>query len=174
MKKVSEIELNIHCFKITDGSMRPNLIISDAKQETVQLLQKGVAGCEEITVLQLKPDQLLYVEGLDAFYISVTGAERWGALPISHKAQVLRTAPDDAEKGYPPYVIAGGLFEMEDPSDPRFYLRVIMNTVLDAVKSFNAENNGVIKKIGFWADDLCFSSMNPAQAGWFPKQPNLL
>jgi hypothetical protein len=145
--------------------MRPKLIISDESQETVNLLQEGLAGCEEVTVLKLSPDQLLAVEGLDAFYLSVMGAERWGARPIPRKAQVLRTTPDDAEKGYPPYVIAGGLFNMEDPRDPHFQLRTIMSAVLTAVESFNAENNRVIRKIGFWARDLCFAPMSPGEAG---------
>lgn len=145
--------------------MRPNLVIADERQESVNLLQEGLAGCEEVTVLKLRPDQLLNVEGLDAFYLSVMGAERWGARPIPHKAQILRTALDDTEKGYPPYVIAGGLFNIEDSRDPRFQLRVIMHTVLADVESFNAVNKGVIRKIGFWTEWLGIERMNPVEAG---------
>ena len=43
------------------------------------------------------------------------GAERWGALPIPHKAQLLRVASEDRINGYPVYVIAGSLFDIEDP-----------------------------------------------------------
>lgn len=149
--------------------MPPNLIISDERQETVNLLQKGLAGCEEITVLQLKPDQLPKLDGIDAVYLTVTGAERWGAMPIPHKAQVLPALPTDAEHGWPPYVIAGGLFNMEDPHDPRFYLQVIINTVLDAVDSFNSENKDVIRKIGFWTEWLGIERMNPVEAGGIIK-----
>src|SRR5216684_7176832 len=119
--------------------MQANLIICDESEGTVDLLREGLAGCEEVTVLRLKPDQLLRVEGLDAFYISVTGAERWGAQPIPHKAQILRTELDDEGKRYPSYVVAGGLFNLEDSSDPSFQLKVIMNTVLEAVDHFNVD-----------------------------------
>ena len=145
--------------------MRPNLVISDESQERVRLLQEGLAGCEEVTVLKQRPDEIIRQEGLDAVYLSVMGAERWGALPIPHKVQVLQTTSRDAEKGYPPYVIAGGLFEMEDSREPSFQLRVIMNAALDAVETFNAKNNGVIRKIGFWTEWLGIQNMNPMEAG---------
>jgi hypothetical protein len=145
--------------------MRRNLIISSESKDTVDLLRSGLAGCEDVTVLKLKPDQLLKLEGLDAFYISVSGAERWGAQPIIRKAQVLRTAPQDEEEGYPSYVIAGGLFDLEDPTDPGFQLRVIMNSVLDAVESFNVDNNEAIKKIAFWTEWLGIERMNAKEGG---------
>jgi hypothetical protein len=58
---------------------------------------------------------------------------------------------------------------MEDPPEPHFQLRVIVNSVLSAVDSFNAKNSGAIKKIGFWADDLCLPVMNPLEVGQMIK-----
>lgn len=150
---------------MTETFMRPKLIISHENQNTITHLQKGLAGCEEITAIKLKPNELLKLEALDAVYLTVMGAERWGALPIPHKAQVLRTAPADAEKGYPPYVIAGSVFTAEDSLDPRFQLRVIVDAVLNAVRSFNLAESDPIWKVGFWAEDLCITLMSPEAAG---------
>ena len=145
--------------------MRPILILSDKSQETVNLLREGLAGCEEVIPLWQSPDQLLMMEGLDAVYMSVMAAERWGARPIPHSAQILQTAPSDAERGYPSYVIAGGLFEREDSRAPGFQLRTILRAVLSGVNSFNAVNDEPISKIGFWANDLCFPPLSPLEVG---------
>lgn len=145
--------------------MHLNVIIAVDTPETMKLLQEGLAGCEEVTVIKMKPDRLFKIENLDAFYTSVMGAEHWGARPIPHKAQVIPVGSADVEKGYPPYVIAGGLFELEDPAEPQFQLQVIVNSVLSAVDSFNAQNGGAIKKVGFWADDLCLPVMSPLEVG---------
>jgi hypothetical protein len=145
--------------------MRLNFIISDSDHNIVNLLREGLAGCEEVSVLELKPDRLLKLENVDALYLTATGAERWGAYPMPHRAQVLRTTAADAEKGYPPFVVAGGVFNLDDPRDPRFQLRAIMNAVILAVEAFNSENNGVIRTVAFWTEWICIPSINPVEAG---------
>jgi len=39
-----------------------------------------------------------------------------------------------------------------------------MTAVLDAVKSFNAENSPPIRVIGFWTDTLGIDRMDPTEA----------
>lgn len=147
-----------------------NFIISTADIETIKLLQEGLAGCEEVSVVRLPPHELFKVEGLDAFYSTVMGAERWGALPIARKAQILEVGPEHRIKGYPRYVIAGSLFDIEDPPDPAFQLRVIVSSVLTAVESFNDQHHDAIVKIGFWSDDLCVPGINARDVGKIIKE----
>jgi hypothetical protein len=147
-----------------------NLIISAVNSATIKLLREGLAGCEEVSVVELAPHDLFTVEGLDAFYSTVMGAERWGALPIPHKAQILKVGSEDRINGFPPYVIAGSLFNIEDPRDPEFQLHTIVSSVLTAVESFNAQHNEAISKIGFWSDDLCLPGINARDVGKIIKE----
>jgi hypothetical protein len=147
-----------------------NFVISPKNAETIKLLREGLAGCEEVSVVKLAPDHLFTVEGLDAFYSTVMGAERWGALPIPRKAQILSVGSEDRINGYPPYVIAGSLFDIEDSRDPEFQLRVIVRSVLTAVESFNEQHDHAIAKIGFWSDDLCLPGINARAAGQIIKE----
>jgi hypothetical protein len=147
-----------------------NFIISTIDAETIELLREGLAGCEEVSVVRLPPHQLFKVEGLDAFYLTVMGAERWGALPISHEAQILSVSSEDRINGYPPYVIAGSVFNLEDSRDPKFQLGVIVSSVLTAVDSFNEQHDKAIAKIGFWSDELCLPGMNAKDAGRIIKE----
>lgn len=147
-----------------------SFIISTVNAETIDLLREGLAGCEEVSVVRLPPHQLFTIEGLDAFYSTVTGAERWGALPIPHKAQILKVSSDDRINGYPAYVIAGSAFDIKDSRDPEFQLRVIVSSVLTAVESFNKEHDPAIEKIGFWSEDLCLPGINAREVGKIIKQ----
>ena len=142
-----------------------NFIIATSNTETIKLLREGVSGCEEVGVVKLPPDELFKVEALDAVYCTVMEAERWGPLPIPHKAQILETGSEDRIRGYPPYVIAGSLFRMEDPRDPEFQLRVIVSSVLIAVEAFNEQHDDAIANIGFWSEDLCLPGMNARNVG---------
>lgn len=130
--------------------MKPNLIFGDPDLERVKLLQQGFQSHPQITARALKPHEVRTLPNLDAFYLSIMGAERWGARPIIHEAQVLRTTPEDRTDGWPPFVIAGGAFKPEEaPLNERIVLRVVISAVLKAVEMFNAEKNEVIQSIGF-------------------------
>ena len=139
------------------------LIISHKDENIVNLLRNGFQGYPGISVLELPPDELPKVVGLDAVYLSVMGAERWGARPIVHKAQILRTRAEEAENGFPPYVVAGGVFNDDDPRDPRFQLEVVITSVLEAIRAFNLEHDQPIRSIGFWAEDLLIGKMEPIE-----------
>ena len=147
-----------------------NIIIAVDSAATTEQLREGLAGCEEVSAVELAPNQLFKIEGLDAFYTTVMGAERWGAVPIPHKAQILKVAPEDRIKGYPPYVVAGSVFNMEDPHDPAFQLRIIMDSVFTAIDHFNQKYKEVIAKIGFWSEDLCLPGLGLRNAGEIIKE----
>ena len=130
--------------------MKPNLIFGDTDGERVKLLQQGFESHPELTARVLKVHELRALPNLDAFYLSIMAAERWGARPIIHEAQILRTTSKDQAGGWPPFVIAGlALKDGEDPFDAKFGLPLIIRAVLKSVKNFNAENGDLIQSIGF-------------------------
>jgi hypothetical protein len=149
--------------------MRPKLIIVDDSYSNVMLIRQGLAGYTEITVLELPPDKLPTLPNLDAMFLTLPAAERWGARPMLHQAQVLSSRLEDEEDmppaGIPPYIITGVAMAPDDPRDPIFELRLIITAVLDTVRSFNAENPKPINTIGFWAQNLLIQRMDPKQVG---------
>lgn len=145
--------------------MRPKLVFSDDSEATAEALRRAFRGCPELSASVLKPDQLPKLGGLDALFLTLVAAERWGSRPIPYKAQVLRTLPED--EGLPPYVVTGIAMNIDDEriNDPRAELELVMSAVLDAIEVYNSENNGVINAIGFWTELLGINHMNPVEAG---------
>ena len=136
--------------------MRPQLVIAIDTHDTAMRLDKALYGCTGITILESPADKLPTLPDLDAMFLTLPGAERWGARPLVHKAQILRTQPaqDTAPAGMPPYVIAGVAMAPDDPHDPAFELQLILTSTLEAVQAFNAKHSEAIKVIGFWAGNL--------------------
>src|SRR5437867_1633912 len=96
-------------------------------------LGKELHGCTGITVLEIPADKLPTLPDLDAMFLTLPAAERWGARPLVHKAQILRTqrAQETSPADMPPYVIAGVAMAQDDPHDPVFELQLIMTTTLE-------------------------------------------
>src|SRR5947208_1418921 len=121
--------------------MKLNFIFGDSDVERVKLLQQGFKSHPQISARVLNPSELRASPNIDAFYLSIMAAERWGSFvsrPAVHEVQVLRTTPKDRATGWPPYVIAGlALNEGEDPFDSRLGLRLIIGAVVRAVRKFD-------------------------------------
>jgi len=145
--------------------MKPRLIFADEREEVVEGLQQEFDGCEEVKAICLPPAQLRRLENLDALYLSLPYAERWGAKPILYKAQVLKTR--GKEEGMPPFVIAGGAFHPDQMRDEKYELRQVITSVFDAVETFNRESPEKILTVGFWTEisPLQFNRVSPKEAG---------
>ena len=144
--------------------MRPEMIFSDTHEEVVKQLRRAFEGCYELTALLMQPNELRCYE-LDAIFLTLTAAERWGSKFIPYKSQVLKTHPGD--KGMPRYVVTGIAMDPEDPRtlDPKLELEVVILAVLDAIDSFNIENDKPIRVVGFWTDMLRIDHMDAFEAG---------
>jgi hypothetical protein len=116
------------------------------------------AAFEDIDGVELvRTDQVLYTEppkGLDAIFLVLAAAERWGSRPIPGKAQVLNTTEADQERGMPAFVVSGVVLKPEDPRGPVPETKALLQTALLAIRSFNATNDKKIYKIGFWDRNL--------------------
>jgi len=145
--------------------MKPQLIFADEREAIVEQLQRAFEGCLELKAIKLPPAQLRSLEGLDALYLTLPYAERWGAKPILYKAQILKTRV--ADENMPPFVIAGGAFHPDQIRDVRYEVRQVIASVLDAVEIFNRENPEKIRTVGFWTEisPLVFDKLSPEEAG---------
>lgn len=147
--------------------MRPQLVIAVDNHDTATRLDKELEGCTAVTVLELPAEKLPTLRDLDAIFLTLPAAERWGARPLLHQAQILRVTPaqDTAPVGMPPYVIAGVAMAPDDPHDPVFELQLIMTSALEAVRAFNTKHAEALKVIGFWAGHLLLGQLEPEQVG---------
>ena len=102
-------------------------------------------------------DRVLYHSpppGLDALFLILPAAERWGAQPIEGRAQVLSVGAEDQQKGMPRHVVTGVVLR---PSDERGAIpetKLLVTTALEAVRQFNTSSEDKINRLGFWVADL--------------------
>jgi hypothetical protein len=145
--------------------MKPRLFFSDNNVDLVGKLQQVFDGCPETTALVLEPHELPTLEGLDALYLTLIAAERWGPKLVFYESQVIKTRPED--EGWPPYIVVGIAMKPDDPraGDPEAELKLVMKACLDAVKLYNQENSAPIRSVGFWTEDLWINSMDVSTAG---------
>ena len=86
--------------------------------------------------------QALYMNpprGLDAIFMTLPAAERW--------------SPDFRSR-HPQIIVTGVNLGPEDPKDPVSQVRIVLESVLKAVKSYNDQGSSGIKNLGFWTMDL--------------------
>ena len=142
------------------------LIFGDDSPERVSVLKKSFSGVPGLSaVLVQKTNVLLHTKDLDAIYLSVVGAERWGARPLFHEAEVLKTKDEDRKAGWPEYVVAGVAMRKEDPRDPKFELMLIVRCVIEAIQTFNSHESTKIRTIAFGSDWIGLKKLDPAEAG---------
>jgi hypothetical protein len=148
--------------------MKPKLIFADEREEIAKRLQRAFDGCQGLKAICASPADLRQMDNLDAIFLPLPLAERWGAKPILFKAQILKTR--GADEGMPPYVIAGGAFHPDQIRDVRYELRQVIASTLDAVESFNRENTEKIHTIGFWTEISGINELTPEEAGLIVRE----
>lgn len=140
------------------------IVILDANQET---LDEIATRCKALGAVKVqKVDRVLYTrppKGMDALFLVLPAAEKWGAKPLPGKAQVLKTSPEDQRDGMPPYVVTGVVLRPSDPRGPVSETKMLIRTALDAVRGFNLSSGGnEIRRLGFWAVNL-LNDVTPEQ-----------
>jgi hypothetical protein len=143
---------------------RLEIVILDANQKTLDEL---VTRCKPLGAITVqKVDRVLYTrppKGMDALFLVLPAAEKWGAEPLPGKAQVLKTSPEDQRDGMPPYVVTGVVLGPGDPRGPLPETKMLISTALDAVRQFNLADGGErIGRLGFWAVNL-LNGVTPEQ-----------
>jgi hypothetical protein len=92
--------------------------------------------------------------GLDAVFLSLPAAEKWGPDFRSRQMQILTTREKDRLEGFPPFIITGVNLGPDDPKDPASQVRIVLTESASAVKEFNTKIRDGIKNVGFFVSTL--------------------
>ena len=151
--------------------MLPKLVIADNSDDNVSLIREGLEGLDDVSVVKLQPDQIPGIPNIDALFLPLAMAEAWGARPNFYKADVINTERKNLEVSqpspFPPYLVTGVAISPDDPNrnDPIFQLRLVVSAVLEAVETFNEVNQGAIRTIVFWSENLLLRQIEPKRIG---------
>jgi hypothetical protein len=133
--------------------MRIRLI--DSNKERLAELGRAVADLPAIELQWVQ--QAVYIRppsGLDMIFMTLPTAERWNPDFKSREAQIIATSIDDQQKGLPPLIVTGVNLTVQDPKDPVSQVRIVLESVLSAVRRYKDRNSGVVEVLGFWVMDL--------------------
>jgi hypothetical protein len=142
-----------------------NLKITVIESDQKRLEEMATAFSGLINVKTSKVDRVLYLQppaGLDAIFLVLPAAERWGSKPLPGEAQILRTGPEDQQDGMPPFVVTGVALRPADPRGPLPETKLLISTALKAVRSWNETDTEKINNLGFWAVNL-LNGVTPVQ-----------
>jgi hypothetical protein len=129
--------------------MKLTLTFGDVDPKRTEELQQGFRDHPQLHARAVKSSELMQAEGVDAIFLTIMAAERWGARPIVHEAQVLETSSSERGGGWPSFIVAGVAGKPDDPRDPQFELRMIILAVLRAVQKFNKTASRPIRNVAF-------------------------
>jgi len=138
-----------------DGSQTSfKIVVYDADPARAGALEAGLYGVDGVEVVRKPARELWQHSGVDAIYVSIPMAEKWGARPVLYEVQVLPTSDNERAQGFPAYVIAGLATDGEDRRAPADLLSLVLKTTLDAVEHFNSLHRSGIRVIGFMPQHL--------------------
>jgi hypothetical protein len=136
--------------------------ICDTDEMRLNRLRTSFAGYKAVKFFHLsKEPEVLYVPGLDAVYLSPPYAERWGATPTFYRAEILKTGPEERAGGMLPYVVSGVMMRLDDDRGPLSQVQLLVESVLEAVVTFNEQNPDAIRSVGFLGRNV---ASDPVQA----------
>ena len=150
--------------------MKLKIIIGDQDPSVVSQLREGIAGFSFITPLVLSPEGIRRYPGLDAEYVSLPAAERWGSKPLIHGVQILNTSSTERAEGFPPYIITGVAMNADDPRDPRFELKLWITALMNAIAAFNEISNNPITTVGVWTEWIGIKRIDLREASQILKR----
>ena len=152
--------------------LKPRLIIAEPRAQVAEELATHLKSHPRITVQPCKLDQLNRAPDVDACYLSIMAAERWGAafwgggnLPPINEAQIFKTSDGDRNEGWPAYILAG--VRLSGPEDVFNYpvcLRRIIGAIVRAVVDFNTKSQDKIETVALDVGFTCIEKVEPQLA----------
>lgn len=131
------------------------IVIFDPDAAVVAELKSTFEDVPAVSIV--RTERMLYLQpppGLDVIYLPLAAAERWGAKPLVHKAQILSTSEQDRIGGLPPLIVTGTCLAPGDPRGPIPETALLISTVFEAISKFNDSSTLKIGVVGFWAYNL--------------------
>jgi hypothetical protein len=143
---------------------RPNIIVQLPTREKVRGFREGLGDTVGVVALELEPKVFWTLGGLDALYLTLSRAERWGSRPLPpHTAALLRTTDEEQTNGMPPYVITGLVLKEDEPNTAKHGIPLLMRAVLRLANETNKANPGAIRTVGFFEHELFASGGTPKE-----------
>lgn len=138
--------------------MKPVLIYGSPSASRVSAVRQCVTD-DRVEITWSTNEAFLRTMKLDAVYLTVTMAERWGAIPQAGKAQVLTTSDQEQLSGLPRFIVAGGAFRAQ--AHPKVsQVPAVIKAVLEAVMNHDSQRSSEpIRRIGFWEPTLGAGSL---------------
>jgi len=152
--------------------VKPRLIFSIPNEQKFEAMCAALdSENEQITFQNCTLDELKRRPEIDACFLTMMGAERWGSkswshgnFPKIHEAQVFLTDQNQREEGWPEYIIAGvPLDKDEDWRDWARCLHVIVTAVTKAALAFNSKGD-LIRNVAMDGGLTCADKMSPDNA----------
>jgi hypothetical protein len=137
--------------------MVPNILVQLSSRSKVSEFRSGLDDAVGIIAIGPESEASWRLEGLDALYLSVTRAERWGSRPIPpHTIGVLHTSPRDRADGYPPRILTGFLLTDDEPDTADYCIPMISEALIKTARMVNDREPGAIRTIGLFEFELSF------------------
>jgi hypothetical protein len=149
-----------------DPKMKPTLILQQKNRERLTFVRDGLGGCKQIVPLGIDDQAFWKLAGLDALYVSLSMAERWGSRPIPpHTAMVLKTTDNDRAEGLPPFIVTGMLLDNGEQDTGRFSVPLVIAAIVREVLLFSKSNDVKIETVGIFERIFSYSDIEPWELG---------
>jgi hypothetical protein len=135
----------------------PELVVFESSPERCREFKSELAACSRVEVVNRDEDELWTYEGLDAVYVSIPMAERWGAKPRLYEAQLLPTSLDERNQGIPAYVIAGVALDLDDQRSVQAVLELVLEKTIQVFLDWQGAD--VPRRVGIASRHLLLNEL---------------
>lgn len=139
----------------------PSVVVNLRTLERLVAFKAGSQGVGNVVGLHMDPTSFLTLRGIDAQYMSLTSAERWGSKPLAPgTVDLLETPESERQMGWPAYILTGITLNASDPDTADY----VIGAVAIGIHAVIVERNVGIHTIGF-QDDVWLSQWDAAEIG---------
>jgi hypothetical protein len=118
----------------------PLIVVQLSTREKVKAFRAGLADAQGVVALGLDESSFRRLAGIDALYLSITRAERWGGSPpLPHTAALLETTEAEQREGMPKHVLTGLVLKDDEPNTAAFCLPLLLKATRDVIGAVNAK-----------------------------------
>jgi hypothetical protein len=148
--------------------MRSRLVVLVNLSGRPQLreFRSATVRAPNVVAVHLEAATFLRMGGIDAHYMSLTSAERWGAKPLKPlTVSLLHTSAADRQEGFPPYILTGMVLHDDDPDTSEFVIPSLARAIDRLLSDTTILCADSIRTIGFSEHNLRFGGATLAQVG---------
>jgi len=147
-------------------SSHPVFIVQFNARQKVERFRAGLGDTSKVVALGIDDGTFWTVAGIDALYLSLSRAERWGARPLPpYRVALFPTTDADQATGLPRHILAGLVLKEADPNTAAFGLPILAKSILRVVNEHNAAAPAPIRTIGVFEFELRFPEVKLEDIG---------